>query len=133
MNQPSIILFDGVCNLCNGFVNFLIPRDKDNQFIFSSLQSDKAHELLKELNYSSEKISSVLLIENGNLFSRSAAVLRIFRKMRGLWPVLYIFILVPGFLRDPLYDLIARNRYRLFGKKESCMIPTAELKTRFIQ
>lgn len=130
--EQSIILFDGVCNLCNGFVNFLIPRDEENRFQFGSLQSDKVKELLKQYHYSSDNISTVLLIENRQLYSQSTAVLRIARKMNGAWPLLYGFMIIPRPIRDFLYNLIARNRYSLFGKKDSCMMPTPEWRAKFI-
>ena len=130
--EQSIILFDGVCNMCNGFVNFLIPHDKQNRFQFGSLQSDKVKELLKQYHYSADDISTVLLIENNQLYSQSTAVLKIARKMNGPWPLLYGFMIIPQGVRDFLYNFIARNRYKLFGKKDSCMMPTPELKAKFI-
>jgi len=130
--EQSIILFDGVCNMCNGFVNFLIPRDKKNRFQFGSLQSDKVKELLKQYHYSTDDISTVILIENHQLYSQSTAVLKIARKMSGGWSLLYTFIIIPKPVRDFLYNLIARNRYSLFGKKDSCMMPTPESKAKFI-
>jgi predicted DCC family thiol-disulfide oxidoreductase YuxK len=132
LSDKSIILFDGVCNMCNGFVNFLILRDKENRFLFGSLQSSGVKELLSRLNYTGNKLSTVLLVENNRVYSESTAVLRIARKMNGLWPFLYVFIIVPPFLRNFLYNLVAKNRYRIFGKRDSCMMPTAELKAKFI-
>ena len=132
VTDQSIILFDGVCNLCNGFVNFLIPRDKENRFQFGSLQSDKVKELLKQYHYSADDISTVLLLENRQLYSQSTAVLRNARKMNGAWPLRYGFMIIPRPIRDFLYNLIARNRYSLFGKKDSCMMPTPEWSAKFI-
>ena len=132
MTDKSIILFDGVCNVCNGFVNFLIPRDSKNKFQFGSLQSLKVKELLKQYHYDANDISTVILIENNKLYPQSTAVLKIFRQMNGAWPWLYAFIIVPKPIRDFVYQLIARNRYKLFGKKDACMIPTPELKAKFI-
>lgn len=132
MTDKSIILFDGVCNVCNGFVNFLIPRDAKNKFQFGSLQSLKVKELLKQYHYDADDISTVILIENNKLYPQSTAVLKIFRQMSGAWPWLYAFIIIPKPIRDFLYQLIARNRYKLFGKKDACMIPTPELKAKFI-
>jgi predicted DCC family thiol-disulfide oxidoreductase YuxK len=133
MAEKSIILFDGVCNLCNGFVNFLILRDKQNQFQFGSLQSPKVQELLKEYHHSTNDLSTVLLIEDNKLYSQSTAVLKILRKMNGGWPLLYGFIILPKPVRDFFYQLIAKNRYRLFGRKDACMIPTPELKAKFVE
>ena len=132
MAEQSIILFDGVCNMCNGFVNFLIPRDKQNKFQFGSLQSDKVKELLKQYHYSTDDISTVILIENHQLYSQSTAVLKIARKMSGGWSLLYTFMIIPKPVRDFVYSLIARNRYTLFGKKDACMMPTPEWKAKFI-
>ena len=132
MTEKAIILFDGVCNLCNGFVNFLIPRDAENRFQFGSLQSPKVKALLKEYQYDATEISTVLLLEESHLYTQSTAVLKIFRKMGGAWPLLYAFIIVPKPIRNFVYNLVARNRYRLFGRKDSCMMPTPELKARFV-
>jgi len=132
VDEKSIILFDGVCNLCNGFVNFLIARDSKNQFLFGSLQSPQATEILTRFNAPTTEMTTVILTENGQLYSRSTAVLKIFRKMGGLWPLLYAFIIIPPFIRDPIYHLIAKNRYRMFGRKDACMIPTPALKAKFL-
>ncbi|CAN5208932.1 thiol-disulfide oxidoreductase DCC family protein [soil metagenome] len=133
MSDKSLILFDGVCNLCNGFVNFLIVRDKKNKFQFGSLQSAKVQSILTEHQHSSNDISTVILIENNTLHSHSTAVLKIVRGLGGAWPLLYVFIIIPKPIRDFLYKLVAKNRYRLFGKKDACMIPTPKLKARFVE
>jgi len=130
--DQRIILFDGVCNLCNGFVQFVIQHDPGGQFKFTSLQSDKGQDLLKDLPETYRQIDSVVFLENGRFYQKSAAALRIIRHLSGAWPLLYIFIILPAFLRDWLYTLVARNRYRWFGRQESCMLPTPELKTRFL-
>jgi predicted DCC family thiol-disulfide oxidoreductase YuxK len=132
VDDQSIILFDGVCNLCNGFVNFLIPRDKNQRFIFGSLQSAAGSRLLKAHHFPTDKITTVVLIEKDRLFSESTAVLKIFRKMSGLWPLLYGLIIIPPFFRDYIYKLISKNRYRIFGKRDACMIPNPELAARFL-
>ena len=128
----SIILFDGVCNLCNGFVQFVIRHDPAGQFKFTSLQSEKGQELLKDLPAAFRKIDSVVFLENGRYYQKSAAALRIIRRLSGGWPFLYVFIILPAFLRDWLYSFVAKNRYRWFGQQESCMLPTPELKSRFL-
>ena len=133
MPEKSLILFDGVCNLCNGFVNFLIVRDKENKFQFGSLQSAKVQSLLREYQHPTDEISTVIVIENNKLYSHSTAVLRIARKLGGAWPLLYGFIIIPGPIRDFFYKLVAKNRYRMFGKKDECMIPTQELRAKFIE
>ncbi|HRI80213.1 MAG TPA: thiol-disulfide oxidoreductase DCC family protein [Cyclobacteriaceae bacterium] len=132
MDEKPIILFDGVCNLCNGSVNFLIARDKQDRFRFGSLQSPQAAEILNKFNASNAEITTVILYEKGQLYYRSTAILKIFRKMGGLWPLLYALIIIPKFIRDPIYNLIAKNRYRIFGKKDTCMIPTPALRAKFI-
>jgi predicted DCC family thiol-disulfide oxidoreductase YuxK len=133
MSDKSLILFDGVCNLCNGFVNFLILRDKKNKFQFGSLQSVKVQAILNEYQYSSNDISTVIVIENNKLYSHSTAVLKIVRKLGGAWPLLYGFIIIPKTIRDFFYKLVAKNRYRMFGRKDACMIPTPQLKAKFVE
>jgi predicted DCC family thiol-disulfide oxidoreductase YuxK len=131
-NNKSIILFDGVCNLCNNSVNFIIKHDKKKHFLFASLQSDAAKEIL--LQYTGVKINleSIVLIENGNIYEKSTAVLKICKRLNSLLPVLYTFVLIPKTLRDWLYTIIAKNRYKWFGKRTSCLIPSIELKNRFL-
>jgi len=130
--DQCIILFDGVCNLCNGFVQFVIKHDPAGQFKFTSLQSDKGQELLRGLPEAYRQIDSVVFLENGRFYQKSAAALRIIRRLAGAWPLLYGFMILPAFLRDWLYTFVARNRYRWFGQQESCMLPTPELRTRFL-
>ena len=122
-------MFDGVCNLCNGAVTFIIDRDPDAYFTFAPLQSEMAHDLLGE---AAERLESIVLVENGKHYTESTAALRIARRLRGPWPLLYGFVVVPKALRDSVYRFIAANRYRWFGKRESCRLPTPELKKRFL-
>lgn len=131
-SNHSTILFDGVCNLCNGFVQFIIHRDKQAHFIFGSLQSEPSKVLLQRHNLTNAKLASVILIENNKVFTQSTAALKIVRQLPR-WKLFYAFIIVPSFIRDGIYKFIAKNRYRFFGKKETCMIPTPELKHRFIE
>lgn len=131
MNRESVILFDGVCNLCNWFVRFVISRDKKNRFVFASLQSVEAKELLTDFD-SSNDLKTVVLIEKDVIYTRSTAALRICRKLSGAWPILYGFIIIPIFIRNAVYSFIARNRYHWFGKKDHCMIPTPELQKKFL-
>ena len=126
------VLFDGVCNLCNGTVQFVIKRDRAAIFRFASLQSDYAHTLLREVNLPANQLYSVIVIENGIAYQKSDAALRIARHLSGFWRWLYIFRFVPKFIRDGIYNFIATNRYRFFGKQDHCMIPTPELKARFV-
>lgn len=126
------ILFDGVCNLCNGAVRFVIRHDKKERFVFSPLQSRVATSLLAGLAPTVKK-DSVVLIENGTIYTRSTAILRIARRLGGGWPLLYGFIIIPPFLRDGIYDIIAKYRYRFFGKQEKCMVPSAADSRRFVE
>ena len=129
----AIILFDGVCNLCNSSINFIIDRDTERRFRFASLQSVEGEALLRQHGLIIKAtLDSVILIENEKVYQKSAAALRIARHLGGAWPLLGIFWLVPSFLRDAVYNLIARNRYRWFGRQESCRLPTPELKERFL-
>ncbi|MGZ4048738.1 MAG: thiol-disulfide oxidoreductase DCC family protein [Bacteroidia bacterium] len=132
MYQHSIILFDGVCNLCNGAVQFVIKRDNKNQFLFASLQSEEGKQILEEHNFPENKINSFFLVENGKVYDRSTAALKVVKRLTGLWPLLYGFIIVPKFIRDGVYNWIAKNRYQWFGEKDECMVPTPELKTKFL-
>ncbi|WP_299253539.1 thiol-disulfide oxidoreductase DCC family protein [uncultured Aquimarina sp.] len=129
----KIILFDGVCNLCNGAVNFIIKRDKNDVFRYASLQSKIGQKLAEERGIDTSKLDTILLIEpNTAYYHKSTAALHIARQLSGGYPLLSIFLVFPKFLRDCVYDIISRNRYNWFGKKESCMIPTPKLKALFI-
>ena len=130
--EKPVVLFDGVCNLCESSVQFIIRNDKAGKFRFASLQSAYA-----ETNLSlgsivkDDDLKSIILQQGNELKTKSTAVLTIAKDLSGLWPVLYVFIVVPKFLRDWIYDIVAKNRYRWFGKKDQCMIPTPELRSRF--
>ena len=128
----SVILFDGVCNLCNGSVLFVIDRDPRARFRFAALQSDIGGDLLARSGYRGRALDSIVLLEDGRVFDRSTAALRIARRLRGGWPLLAAFLVVPRPIRDAVYEWIARNRYRWFGREESCRIPTPELRHRFL-
>jgi predicted DCC family thiol-disulfide oxidoreductase YuxK len=128
----AIILFDGVCNLCNASVNFVLDRDASGYFRFGALQSDEARELLSKWSYPSEYLDSIVLVENGQVYRESDAALRIARHLSGAWPLLYHLRWIPRFIRDGVYTWIARNRYRWFGRRDVCRIPTPELKSRFL-
>ncbi|UMB61456.1 DUF393 domain-containing protein [Lutibacter sp. A80] len=128
-----LILFDGVCNLCNASVKFIIKHDKKAHFKFASLQSDAAKELLLHYNLKKNYMDSIILIENNtNYYEKSTAALKIAQKLDGMFKLLYIFIVIPSFIRDWIYTYIANNRYKWFGKKDKCMIPTPETQNRFI-
>jgi len=128
----SIILFDGVCNLCNEAVNFVIKRDTGNVFKFTPLQEKQGVLLLKTHAVDTQKLDSIVLIENEKVYVKSSAALRIARKMSNLWPLFFVLLIIPSFIRDGVYDFIAKNRYKWFGKKEQCMIPTPGLREKFL-
>ncbi|GAA5035871.1 hypothetical protein GCM10011506_31650 [Marivirga lumbricoides] len=125
-----IIFFDGVCNLCNGAVNFVIDRDPKAKFKLAPLQSDIAAKYLKEEQL--DNLNSIALFEEGKIYQKSSAALRIAKKLTGAWPLLYGLIIIPPFMRDFFYDLVAKNRYKWFGKQETCRMPTPDIKTRFL-
>jgi predicted DCC family thiol-disulfide oxidoreductase YuxK len=133
INNKVLVLFDGVCNLCNGAVQFIIKRDPEGKIVFSSLQSYFAAAQLKKFGLNPGALYSIIVIEKGSMLERSDAILSIVSSMSGIWPVLKIFKFLPRFIRDGLYNLVATYRYRVFGKQDSCMIPTPELKARFIE
>jgi predicted DCC family thiol-disulfide oxidoreductase YuxK len=132
VNGNPIVLFDGVCNFCNYWVNFALKHDKKKILKFSPLQGKIAKELLPKFHFNPESINSVIFIDNGKAYTQSSASLRICKYMDGGWKLFYGFIIIPKFIRDFFYNIIARNRYKWWGKKESCMIPTPELKERFL-
>ena len=127
-----VILFDGVCNLCNQSVQFVINHDPKSTFRFAALQSGFGQEQLREHRLDTNEFISVVLLVGNKVYDRSRAALEIARRLNGLWPLLYVFVIVPPFIRNFVYDWISRNRYRWFGKRDECMIPTPELKARFI-
>ncbi|MCB0468341.1 MAG: thiol-disulfide oxidoreductase DCC family protein [Aequorivita sp.] len=128
----KIILFDGVCNLCNGAVTFTIKRDKKNIFRFAALQSEIGQQLISKFNIDTSKVDSIILIDDEKQYEKSSAALHIAKQLSGAYPLLFGFMIVPKFIRNAVYDYIAKNRYKWFGKKEICMIPTAELKAKFL-
>jgi predicted DCC family thiol-disulfide oxidoreductase YuxK len=129
----ATILFDGVCNLCSGSVQFLIERDPGAKFQFAALQSDAAGRLLASAGRSSpEPPETFVLFEDGRVFTRSTAALRITRHLPFPWPLAWGFMLIPRPVRDAIYDWVARHRYRWFGRREQCMVPTPERRQRFI-
>jgi predicted DCC family thiol-disulfide oxidoreductase YuxK len=133
MTEGPVILFDGVCNLCNGAVNLIIDIDKKNVFRFASLQSEYGKSILQKTALSSANLDTFLLADGDKVYDRSAAALYMFRKLGFPYSLLFSFIVVPAFIRNGVYNLIARNRYKWFGKTEQCRVPTPELKSKFIQ
>jgi predicted DCC family thiol-disulfide oxidoreductase YuxK len=130
--ENAIILFDGVCNFCNQWVNLVIQYDRKGRFQFASLQSEVAKSILTKHAVDTIDQDSVVLIEGDQVYTRSAAILRILRHMDGWWKWLYLFVIIPRPLRDLGYRWFAKNRYRFFGKREECMIPTPEMRKRFL-
>lgn len=131
--NKKIVLFDGVCNLCSNSVQFILKRDKKNQFLFGSLQGKAGQEYLAKFNLPANTFNSFMLVEGDTLYTRSAAALRMLKYVGGGWSLLYAFIIVPKFIRDGVYNLVAKNRYKWFGKKEACWIPTPALKAKFLE
>lgn len=132
MNDHPIILFDGVCNFCNSAVNFTLKRNKKANIRFAPLQSAAGERLLEHYHLPPTDMQSFIFIEKGVAYKQSTAGLKVCRHLNGLWPLCYGFIIVPKFIRDGLYNWIARNRYKWFGIKQECMIPSPDVKTRFL-
>jgi predicted DCC family thiol-disulfide oxidoreductase YuxK len=140
--MSAVVLFDGVCNFCDSSVNFVIEHDRDGYFKFAPLQSEAGIELANKYGLRSEEagssvddlipIDSVILIEDGAAYTHSTAALRIVRRLGGIWSWLYAFIVVPRPVRDFFYKLFAKYRYRFFGKRDQCMIPSPEVRARFL-
>ena len=132
MKDQVVILFDGVCNFCNSAVNFVIKRDKGSKIKFSPIQSSHGQQIIKEHDFHLTYLSSFIFIEKGVLYTRSTAALKLCKYLDGAWPIAYGFIIVPKFIRDGIYNLIAKNRYKWFGQQDKCMVPTPDLKKRFL-
>ncbi|WP_049922425.1 thiol-disulfide oxidoreductase DCC family protein [Halopiger djelfimassiliensis] len=132
-DDDPIVLFDGVCNLCNGLVQFIVPRDPDGRFRFASLQSEVGTALLAEHGLPTDELESVVLIEGEDCYVKSAAVLRIATLLGGWYRLLAPFRYVPRRLRDWAYDAVAARRYRWFGRKDRCMMPTGDVQKRFLE
>ncbi len=130
--EAPVVLFDGVCNLCNSSVQFIIARDPSARLRFATLSSPAAQRLIEQSDARAPLPDSIVLMDQGRAYTRSTAALRIARRLRFPWPLLYAFIIVPRPLRDLIYDFIARHRYRWFGKRDACMMPTPELRARFL-
>jgi predicted DCC family thiol-disulfide oxidoreductase YuxK len=126
------VLFDGVCNLCNGFVQFIIRNDKRERFHFGALQSAVAQQLLQGSDLRPQELDTVIYLRKGKTLTRSTAALQILNELGGAWSLMAVFFVVPRFIRDAVYRFIGNNRYRWFGRQESCMLPTPELRARFL-
>jgi predicted DCC family thiol-disulfide oxidoreductase YuxK len=130
--MERILLFDGVCNLCHGFVDFTIRYDEEGTFKFASLQSDVGRELQEKFSLDPDKVDTVVLIEGDEYYTKSTAALKVFRELDGYWFLLYPLIYLPRFVRDAVYDVVARYRYQIFGQKDACPAPDPDLEDRFL-
>jgi predicted DCC family thiol-disulfide oxidoreductase YuxK len=132
MNDTPLILFDGVCNLCNSSVQFVIKRDLQKKFHFASLQSECAKEILSSFHKDTANLNSFILVQKGKVYTHSTAALKVASQLSGPIQLMYVFIIIPPFLRNVVYNFIAARRYRWFGKKETCMVPDEFVKQRFL-
>ena len=132
-NEKQIVLFDGVCNFCNFWVNFLIRRDKNDLFRFAALQSENAKELKSRFKIDISNPDTLFLIVREKVYIKSTAALMVCKELNGMIKILFPLIILPVFFRDFIYDLIAKNRYKMFGRKESCRIPTEAEKEKFVK
>ncbi|WP_273274992.1 thiol-disulfide oxidoreductase DCC family protein [Maribacter polysiphoniae] len=133
-DTKKIVLFDGVCNLCNRSIQFIIRHDKKDEFRFATLQGDLGKQLVKERHIDTDTVDSIILIEPGvAYYTKSTAALKIGTSFGGAWKLLTVLELIPSSLSDIVYDFVARNRYQWYGKKDACMIPTPELKAKFLE
>ena len=130
--EPVIVLFDGVCNFCNDTVRFLIPRDRTGRLRFAALQSETGREIRRRFGLDPDALETMVVVEGDRCFVKSAAALRIVRRLRGAWPLLAALWIVPRPLRDWAYDRFAERRYRWFGRRDDCLVPTPELRERFL-
>lgn len=127
-----IVLFDGVCNFCSSVVRFAISKDTIGIFRFAPLQSEAGHFFLNKFHLSTDDVYSFVLVEGDKFFIRSTAALRLCKKLKGLWPLLYMLIIIPRPVRDFVYNVVAENRYKWFGKRQECFVPSAEIRNRFL-
>ena len=132
MGNHSIILFDGVCNFCNSAINFVLKQDRKGVFHFAPLQSEAGQKLLQQYRLPTEEFESFVLIDDGKVYKKSTASLRVLNKLPWYWKEAQILRIIPTVFRDAIYDFIARNRYKWFGKKGQCMIPTTQMRSRFL-
>ena len=131
--QNPVILFDGVCNLCNRSVQFIINRDPSGIFRFAPLQSETGKNLLSKFDLPNDKFDSIILVANNEYYLRSTAALKILQRLGALWKIVFVFMLVPRPVRDYIYDIVARNRYKWYGKRAECMIPSSDIESRFLE
>ncbi|WP_335673657.1 DUF393 domain-containing protein [Wenyingzhuangia fucanilytica] len=132
IKKHPILLFDGVCNLCNSSVQLVIKNDTKNFFLFAPLQKPEVVKYLEKHHPNLNQIDSIILITRKKTYTKSSAALTVAKHLKGLYPLLYVFYIIPKPIRDLFYDFIAKNRYKWYGKQEQCMIPTTELKNKFL-
>ena len=130
-SSPPVVLFDGVCKLCNGSVNFILHRDRKGRLKLAPLQSDYGRQVLASHEVQSDPMDSIMLLEGKRLSTKSTAIIRISKYLDGLWPLCMIFLIVPRLIRDFIYNIVAKNRYRWFGKYDTCRLPDPEFEDRF--
>jgi predicted DCC family thiol-disulfide oxidoreductase YuxK len=130
--QEAILLVDGVCNLCNALVRFIVRRDPRGTIRFASLQSETAQVLLQQHGLPASNMDTVVLLESDRVFVRSTAVLHVFRHLSYPWPILYALMVIPRSGRDRVYDAVARRRYKWFGRRDVCMVPSSDVRHRFL-
>jgi predicted DCC family thiol-disulfide oxidoreductase YuxK len=133
ITEHPVILFDGICNLCNSSVRFVIKHDPKHIFRFASLQSNCGKSILEQFRLPADNFNSFILLKSGNIYTKSTAALMVAKNLKGAIQLLYVFIIVPAFLRNIIYNIIAKNRYKWFGKQETCLLPAVELKALFIE
>ncbi len=131
--KHPVILFDGVCNLCVGTVQFILQRDSKQIFRFASLQSAFGKNILQQFGLNENNLDSFILLQDQKIFIQSTAALKVIKKLSGVWSLLYVFIVIPAFIRNRVYQFIANHRYKWFGKKNECWLPTKELSNLFIE
>jgi predicted DCC family thiol-disulfide oxidoreductase YuxK len=132
IGDKSLLLFDGVCDLCNGAVNFVIERDLNNHFVFASLQSEVGQQIAHKYNLPKGDFNSMVLLKNGKIFLRSNAALEVTKGLTGSWQLLYGFKIIPRFIRDWVYNIVSENRYKWFGRQDQCRMPSVKNQSRFI-
>ncbi len=133
METKQIILFDGFCNLCNGFVQFVIKKDKKNKIKFAPLQSTGGQNLLKQFNLPNSYFTSFVYIKDNKAYFKSSAGLKVLKDLGGIWQLFYFLIIVPKPLRDFIYSIIAKTRYKIFGKRDTCMASAPDIKYKFLE
>ncbi len=131
-NNQKILYFDGVCNLCAGAVQFVLKRNKKRNILFASLQGEAGQAMLKQFGLSQTQFNSLVFVEDGKMYQQSTGALRLTRHLGAAWPLLMAFLIVPAFIRNAVYNWVAKNRYKWFGKKNECWLPTPDLKKRFL-